>query len=240
MDLAEGFEQAGFGSDNAPWFAHPTVQKAVQFFPVIVMLIMQIYFHTRGPVKGKKKTLEEAADAADPTVFFDITIGGKPAGRIEMSLFAKVCPRTVENFRLLCTGEKGKGRAGKPLHFKGSSFHRVIPGFMLHGGDLTKSDGTGGESIYGETFPDEWEHGVVDHTAPMLLAMANAGPDTNGSQFFITARSTPHLDGKNVVFGRIAQGESVVRAIEAVGSVSGRTRTPVAIAGCGELKKGAR
>ena len=228
---------------------------------------------------------------------------------VAVSLFAKVCPRTVENFRLLCTGEKGKGKAGKPLHFKGSSFHRVIPGFMLHGGDLTKSDGTGGESIYGETFPDEWEHGVVDHTAPMLLAMANAGPDTNGSQFFITARSTPHLDGKNVVFGRtacsgsspwqrqscppaaraalelarrtsghrsrawaalaslgprsaslgplsgavkdadfaafdnpgrIAQGESVVRAIEAVGSVSGRTRTAVAIAGCGELKKGAR
>jgi hypothetical protein len=83
MDLTEGFEQAGFGSDNAPWFAHPTVQKAVQFFPVIVMLIMQIYFHTRGPIKGKKKTLKEAADAADPTVFFDITIGGKPAGRIE-------------------------------------------------------------------------------------------------------------------------------------------------------------
>jgi cyclophilin family peptidyl-prolyl cis-trans isomerase len=127
---------------------------------------------------------------------------------VAVSLFAKVCPRTVENFRLLCTGEKGKGRAGKPLHFKGSSFHRVIPGFMLHGGDLTKSDGTGGESIYGETFPDEWELGVVDHTAPMLLAMANAGPDTNGSQFFITARSTPHLDGKNVVFGRAACSDS--------------------------------
>ena len=204
---AEGFEQAGFGSDNAPWFAHPTVQKAIQFFPVIVMLIMQIYFHTRGPIKGKKKTLKEAADAADPTVFFDITIGGKPAGRIEselhctldhtlrpsascphapcatltsrahpsprraVSLFAKVCPRTCENFRLLCTGEKGKGRAGKPLHFKGSSFHRVIPGFMLHGGDLTKSDGTGGESIYGETFQDEWEHGVVDHTVTLILTL---------------------------------------------------------------------
>ena len=88
-----------------------------------------------------------------------------------MSLFAKVCPRTCENFRLLCTGEKGKGRAGKPLHFKGSSFHRVIPGFMLHGGDLTKSDGTGGESIYGETFADEWEHGVVDHTVTLILTL---------------------------------------------------------------------
>ena len=88
-----------------------------------------------------------------------------------MSLFAKVCPRTCENFRLLCTGEKGKGRAGKPLHFKGSSFHRVIPGFMLHGGDLTKSDGTGGESIYGETFQDEWEHGVVDHTVTLILTL---------------------------------------------------------------------
>ncbi len=148
-------------------------------------------------------------------------------------LFADVVPRTAENFRALCTGEKGVGRSGKPLHYKGSKFHRVITNFMCQGGDFTRGNGTGGESIYGEKFADE--NFQLKHTTPGLLSMANAGPNTNGSQFFITTVVTSWLDGKHTVFGKVVEGFEVVKQMEAAGSQSGTTRVEVAIADCGQL-----
>jgi peptidylprolyl isomerase len=167
-------------------------------------------------------------------VFFDVSIAGEDAGRIVFGLFGDDVPKTAENFRCLCTGEKGNGKSGKPLSYKGSIFHRVIPSFMLQGGDFTNGNGTGGESIYGAKFADESFKYI--HDAPGLLSMANAGANTNGSQFFITTVPTPHLNGRHVVFGRVLEGMELVKKIETNGSESGRTRTRIEVRDCGELK----
>eukprot|EP01121_Diplochlamys_sp_Union-15-3_P015004 TRINITY_DN487_c0_g1_i1.p1 TRINITY_DN487_c0_g1~~TRINITY_DN487_c0_g1_i1.p1 ORF type:complete len:172 (-),score=33.22 TRINITY_DN487_c0_g1_i1:35-550(-) len=170
---------------------------------------------------------------ANPKVFFEISIDGKPAGKIVFELYKNIVPKTAENFRALCTGEKGKNSTGIPLHYKGSKFHRIIPNFMIQGGDFTRGDGTGGESIYGRKFEDE--NFKERHTGPFLLSMANAGPNTNGSQFFITTVVTSWLDGKHVVFGKVVEGDKLVKQIEALGSSSGKPSKVVKIEDCGQL-----
>ncbi|KAJ2782636.1 cytochrome P450 cyp2 [Coemansia javaensis] len=164
--------------------------------------------------------------AANPKVYFDVATKEKRLGRIEMELDANIVPRTAENFRALCTGEKGFG-------YKGSIFHRVIPEFMLQGGDFTKHNGTGGRSIYGEKFADE--NFELRHTGPGILSMANAGPNTNGSQFFITTVPCSWLDKKHVVFGKVTKGMEVVKAIEELGSPSGKPDIRIEIVDCGQL-----
>lgn len=170
---------------------------------------------------------------ANPRVFFDISIDSRATGRVEMELLADTVPKTAENFRQLCTGEAGTGKSGKPLHFKNSVFHRVIPGFMCQGGDFTNFNGTGGESIYGAKFKDE--NFEASHVGPGVLSMANAGPNTNGSQFFLTLVDCPWLDGKHVVFGKVVAGLDIISKIESVGSQSGATSSVVKIDDCGEL-----
>ncbi|RKP27745.1 U snRNP-associated cyclophilin-like protein [Syncephalis pseudoplumigaleata] len=171
--------------------------------------------------------------ATNPIVFFDISIGNQPIGRMKFELFADKCPKTAENFRQFCTGEYKVN--GVPQGYKNSIFHRVIKDFMVQGGDFLKSDGTGSMSIYGTEFPDE--NFEVKHTGPGLLSMANSGKNTNGCQFFITCAPCSFLDGVHVVFGRLLEdGMLVLRKIENVTTgANNLPKFPVVITECGEM-----
>uniref|UniRef100_A0A1B0D8K0 Peptidyl-prolyl cis-trans isomerase n=1 Tax=Phlebotomus papatasi TaxID=29031 RepID=A0A1B0D8K0_PHLPP len=177
----------------------------------------------------------ERSSASRTRCFFDIAIGGLPAGRIVFELFADVVPKTAENFRALCTGEKGLGKTtGKPLHYSGVIFHRVVKDFMIQAGDFSNKNGTGGESIYGGTFEDE--NFTLKHDKPFLLSMANRGKNTNGSQFFITTQPAPHLDNVHVVFGQVVSGQDLVTQLEQLAvDRNSRPLQDASIANCGEL-----
>ncbi|KAH6594932.1 hypothetical protein BASA50_006194 [Batrachochytrium salamandrivorans] len=171
----------------------------------------------------------------NPRCFLDIDLDGVKAGRLVFELFADRVPKTVENFRALCTGERGRSNSGALLWLKGSKFHRVIKDFMIQGGDFTRGDGTGGESIYGGPFTDE--DLTIKHDVSCLLSMANRGPGTNGSQFFITSKAVPHLDGKHVVFGRLVSGTKLFRQMENIPTdKKDRPYNTIEISNCGELE----
>ncbi|AFZ80357.1 cyclophilin 1, putative [Theileria equi strain WA] len=196
---------------------HNQILQAVTFSPLHSR--SQVLFSTLGEKMVR------------PRVFFDISIGGVGAGRVEFELYSDIVPKTAENFRKLATGEHKHPSVN--LHYKNSIFHRIIPQFMCQGGDITRHNGTGGLSIYGDKFQDE--NFNVKHTKPGLLSMANAGPNTNGSQFFITTVPCPWLDGKHVVFGEVVSGMDVVKKMEAAGTSSGKTLKEVKIVDCGQL-----
>ncbi|KAG1647193.1 hypothetical protein G6F44_000087 [Rhizopus delemar] len=224
-------------------FVHNQVSNFLPIFAHVLMYEGQLSDNTRSELvqliralNAQLPALNIAHSELSVYFYFDITIGNKPEGRIVFELFKDIVPKTAENFRALCTGEKGEGKSGKPLSYQGSLFHRIIKNFMIQGGDFTAGNGTGGESIYGEKFEDE--NFVLKHEKPFLLSMANAGPGTNGSQFFITTVPTPHLDGKHVVFGKVLKGKAVVRALENLETVSDRPVEDAVIAKCGELAEG--
>ena len=179
------------------------------------------------PTPARERTNEQT----NPLVYFDMQLGrgssGTKLGRIVMELKADAAPKTAENFKQLCLAPEGEG-------YRNSRFHRVIPSFMCQGGDFTADNGTGGRSIYGRTFPDE--NFTLPHAGPGVLSMANAGPNTNGSQFFICTVATPFLNGKHTVFGQVVEGMSVVKAIESVGSRGGETAADVIVGDCGVVR----
>lgn len=198
------------------------------FILASVLLIFAISFTFQGIVEEELEITHR--------VFLDVDMDDQRLGRIVIGLFGTVVPKTSENFRALCTGEKGMGTSGKPLHYKKTPFHRIIPGFMIQGGDIVKGDGKGGESIYGGTFPDE--NFKLRHSHAGVVSMVNSGPNSNGSQFFITTVKASWLDGEHVVFGKVIQGMDTVYAIEGgAGTYSGKPRKKVIIADSGEIPK---
>ncbi|XP_019092254.1 PREDICTED: peptidyl-prolyl cis-trans isomerase-like [Camelina sativa] len=187
------------------------------------------------PAETTSKFPDPSLKTANPRVFFDMTVGGKPAGRIVMELFADTTPRTAENFRALCTGEKGMGKFGKPLHYKGSIIYSVLPDHMFCGGVITNGDGSGGESIYGDRFFED-ENFIRQHTGPGFISMENYGPGTSGSLFLIGMREDIHLGMETVVFGQVVEGLDVLKSIDKeVRTPNCVPSKPVVVADCGQI-----
>ncbi|KAL3905178.1 MAG: hypothetical protein SGILL_009782, partial [Bacillariaceae sp.] len=221
------------------WNNRALIEKILIGMPILFIVANILGIDGGAVPKWEKLYREDASDSSNTRVFLDIEIGGKKTGKIIIELFENIYPKTTENFRALCTGEKGVGKSGKKLHYKGSIFHRVIPGFMCQGGDFTNADGTGGESIYGKKFDDEFydKEFFVTHNSPGLLSMANSGKNTNGSQFFLTTARCKHLDCKHVLFGQIEEGMDVLEKIEKQGTSSGAVQKKVVIADCGVFRE---
>ncbi|KAL4271139.1 hypothetical protein GQ457_13G007590 [Hibiscus cannabinus] len=202
---------------------------------LLIALSIFLIFAFLGAKREEEKIVEEEHEITH-RVYLDVDIDGQRVGRIIIGLYGEVVPKTVENFRALCTGEKGKGVKGKALHYKGTPFHRIISGFVVQGGDIIHGDGRGSESIYGGTFRDE--NFKIKHSHAGVVSMANTGPDSNGSQFFITTVKSSWLDGEHVVFGKVIQGMDIVYMIEGgAGTYSGKPRKKVIIADSGEIPK---
>ncbi|KAI5592395.1 hypothetical protein BDE02_04G148300 [Populus trichocarpa] len=215
--------------DCPAWVVQP---KCLLLF--VVLLIFLIFAFT-SPKQDEVKEEEQEYEITH-RVYLDVDIDEQRQGRIVIGLYGKVVSKTAENFRALCTGEKGKGASGKPLHYKGTPFHRIISGFMIQGGDIVYGDGRGSDSIYGSIFPDE--NFKIKHSHAGVVSMVNSGPNSNGSQFFITTIKTSWLDGEHVVFGKVIQGMDTVYAIEGgAGTYSGKPRKKVIIADSGEIPK---
>ncbi|XP_010941301.1 peptidyl-prolyl cis-trans isomerase CYP21-1 isoform X1 [Elaeis guineensis] len=209
------------------------LQKALIAFVVLAIVFLAFSISHR-PVQQDIRVEKEPE--ITHRVYFEVDIDGQRTGRIVVGLYGKVVPKTVENFRALCTGEKGKGASGKNLHYKGTPFHRIISGFVIQGGDIIHGDGKGSESIYGSTFPDE--NFTIKHSHAGIVSMVNSGPDSNGSQFFITTIKASWLDGEHVAFGKVIQGMDTVYAIEGgAGTYSGKPRKKVIIVDCGEIPR---
>ncbi|XP_043714147.1 peptidyl-prolyl cis-trans isomerase CYP21-1 [Telopea speciosissima] len=209
-------------------FVHPRCYV----FLFVAVIIIYLAFSTSRPAEDKVEEVPEITHR----VFLDVDIDGQRIGRVVIGLYGQVVPKTVENFRALCTGEKGKDANGKKLHYKGRPFHRIVSGFMIQGGDIVSGDGKGSVSIYGGTFSDE--NFKIKHSHAGVVSMVNSGPDSNGSQFFITTVKTGWLDGEHVVFGKVIEGMDTVYAIEGgAGTYSGKPRKKVVIADSGEIPK---
>lgn len=206
----------------------------VQSQCIIVFLVLSIFLIFA--ISYSNRVEDEEHHEITHRVFLDVDIDGQRLGRIVIGLYGQVVPKTVENFRALCTGEKGKSASGVKLHYKGTPFHRIISGFVIQGGDIVHRDGKGYESVYGGTFPDE--NFKIKHSHAGVVSMVNSGPDSNGSQFFITTVKTSWLDGEHVVFGKVVQGMDTVFAIEGgAGTYNGKPRKKVVIADSGEIPK---
>ncbi|XP_019167075.1 PREDICTED: peptidyl-prolyl cis-trans isomerase CYP21-1 [Ipomoea nil] len=205
-----------------------------RYLLIFLLALVLIYFASSSFHQEEEK-VEEVFEVTH-RVFLDVDIDKQRVGRIVIGLYGKVVPKTTENFRALCTGEMGKTANGITLHYKGTPFHRIIPGFMIQGGDIAYRDGRGNDSIYGGSFPDE--NLKIRHSHPGVVSMVNFGRDSNGCQFFITTVKASWLDGEHVVFGKVIEGMDTVYAVEGgAGTYSGKPRKKVIIADSGEIPK---